>query len=433
MAFKATGKDGFYGWINIAVMFFFNAALMPMMMAFTFFLPSWMQDFGWSRASASIAQTISMILSGLAAPLVGIFIMKHGTKRAIVIGNLMCVAGLILLSRQTQLWHLYLGIGVLLGLGVAIGGMLAMMTVLNNWFIVKRPLALSISMAAMGFSGIVINPTMMWLIGRIGWRTTYLILAAAGFIFCVVIPAIFIKEKPESLGQVPDGPVSAKPAAAHASAPVNPHLYKTPVDFTAKEALRTRTLWLLVAYSALTFFVMMGLGIYIVDIQLEVGISREEAGFIGGVFSAVMGVGQLSLGFLGLRFKMHTLVVSAMVLALIGFSFLLFIYSLPARPMMLAYSIIYGMSAGIGSVAIGNLYADYFGRTEFPKIMGYTMPFNTIISGVAPLITGHIRDKHTNYMLVFEILLALLAVSFLCIVFAKPPVHPSLKAIRTGN
>jgi MFS family permease len=304
-----------------------------------------------------------------------------------------------------------------------------MMTVLNNWFIVKRPLALSLSMAAMGFSGVVINPSMMWLIKKVGWRKTDLILAAVGFIFCVIVPALLIKEKPEALGQVPDGPVSAKHDAAKSSAPVYKRLYKTPVDFTAKEALRTRTLWLLVAYSALQFFVMMGLGIYILDIQLEIHISAEVAGVIGGIFSAMMGSSQLGIGFLGLRVKMHTLVVIAMILGIVGFSFLLFAYSLPL-PMMLAYAIIYGISAGIGSVAIGNLYADYFGRTEFPKIMGYTMPFNTFLSSLAPLITGYIRDITGSYMPVFKTLFALLVVSSFCIIFAKPPVHPSLKEIR---
>jgi MFS family permease len=413
MAPKVLGKDGFYGWVNLAVMFFFNVALMPMMMAFTFFLPFWVKEFGWSRGLASGAQTVSMILSGLAAPLVAIFIMKRGTKWAIALGNLMSVAGLVLLAFQTHIWQLYLGIGVLLGLGVSLGGMLAMMTVINNWFVVKRPMALSISMASMGFSGIVVNPSMMALIDAVGWRNTYLILAASALIFCVVLPALLIKNKPE-----------AKPETVKTGRATHKNLYKTPVDFTAKEALRTRVLWLLVIYSALRFFVMMGSGTHIIAFQFDIGISATTAGMIGGIFSAAMGASQLGIGFLGLRVKMHTLVVGAMIIGLIGFSILLFAKSVP---WMLAYAVIYGISAGIGSVAVGNLYPDYFGRTEFPKIMGYTMPFNTFISGFGAPFTGYIRDTTGSYVPAFRILFALLVVSGFCIIFAKPPVHPSLK------
>jgi fucose permease len=151
MALRILSKDGFYGWINLAVLFFFNVALMPMMMAFSFFLPYWVKEFDWSRGAASGAQTVSIILSGLAAPMVAIFIMKHGSKRAILIGNVLSISGLVLLAFQEHIWQLYLGIGVLLGLGVSLGGMLAMQTVVNNWFILKRPVALSISMASMAF------------------------------------------------------------------------------------------------------------------------------------------------------------------------------------------------------------------------------------------------------------------------------------------
>jgi MFS family permease len=425
MSLKVLSKDGFYGWVNLAVMFFFNIAVMLMMMAFSFFLPYWVKEFGWSRGLASGAQTVSIILSGIAAPMVAIFIMKQGTRKAIVIGNILCVAGLLLLAYQSSIWHLYLGVGVLLGLGMSIGGMLAGMTVINNWFIMKRPVALSISMASMGFSGVIVQPSMMALIDSVGWRDTYLIMAGVAFLFCVVVPGLFLRDKPEQLGQVPDGHASEDPGKSKREALPQKNVYKTPVDFTVKEALRTKTLWLLVANGALAFFVLNGLLSHQITFFFDIGISPTAAGLIGGVYGAVMGISQLGIGFLGLRFNMHSLAVAAMFLGMIGFSILLFAKSIPV---VLAYAVIYGISQGIQSIAMGNLFPDYFGRTEFPKIMGYTMPFNTFISSLGAPVTGYIRDISGSYVPAFRILLALLAVSFFCMLFAKPPRHPSLKA-----
>jgi hypothetical protein len=51
-----------------------------------------------------------------------------------------------------------------------------------------------------------------------------------------------------------------------------------------------------------------------------------------------------------------------------------------------------------------------------------------ILSSFAPLITGYIRDITGSYRPVFRMLFACL--SFVCIIFAKPPVHPSLNKIR---
>jgi MFS family permease len=430
MALKMLSKDGFYGWTNLAVMFFFNIALMPMLMSFSYFLPFWNRDFGWNLGTASLAQTISIILSGVTAPLVAVFIMKRGTRRAIVIGNTLSVVGLIMLAYQNHIWQLFLGVGVFLGLGMSLGGMLAMMTVTNNWFIMKRTAALSISMASMGFSGILVNPSVMGLIGAVGWRNTYLILACAALLFCVIVPGLFLKNKPEDLGQVPDGPTSTKQANAGPDLSAYIHLDKTPVEFTAAEALRTRSLWLLVAFTSIQFLVMGGSGMHLIKFQLDIGMSAMAAAYVGSVFSAVMGISQLGMGFLGLRIRMHSLAVYSMVLSIIGFSMLLFAKSMSG---MLAYAVIFGISSGIQAIAMGNLMPDYFGRTEFPKIMGYTMPFSTFISSIGAPIAGYIRSATGSYIPAFKILFALLIVGFFCILFAKPPKHPSLKTSEASQ
>jgi hypothetical protein len=96
MASRLKSENGFYGWVNLVVMFFFNIAFMMMMLSFALFLPSWVEEFSWSRGDMSLAQAVGMIISGLTAPLVGIYIMKKGVKTAIILGNIFSVAGLVL-------------------------------------------------------------------------------------------------------------------------------------------------------------------------------------------------------------------------------------------------------------------------------------------------------------------------------------------------
>jgi MFS family permease len=427
MALKLLGKDGFYGWVNLAVMFVFNIAVMLMIVSFAIFLPSWVNEFSWSRGWISGAQTLSLILSGLATPMVGMYIMKRGAKRAIIIGNLLCVLGLFLLAFQTHIWNLYLGYGVLVGIGMSIGGMLAMMTVTNNWFILKRSLALSISMASMGLSQIVMQPWLMMLINTIGWRQAYLIIAGIVLLCCVILPAMFLRNTPQELGQMPDGPAAPETRTVKEGS-VYKDLYKTPVDFTAREALRTRACWLLVGYGTLQFLVLNGLMPHQIAFMLDIGISPEMAALAGGVFGAVMAASQLGIGFLGLRFNMHFLAIAAIVIGISGLTILQFARSIE---LVLAYCIVLGIGFGIQSIAMGNLFPDYFGRSEFPKIMGYTMPFTTIVSSFGAPITGFMRDLTGSYLPAFQLWLAVLVVAFLCILFARPPLHPSLKGKRT--
>jgi MFS family permease len=109
---------------------------------------------------------------------------------------------------------------------------------------------------------------------------------------------------------------------------------------------------------------------------------------------------------------------------MLGFGTTLFAQSLTT---VFAYCIILGIGFGIQGIAMGNLFPDYFGRSEFPKIMGYTTPVTTIGSSLGAPIAGYIRDSTGSYLPAFQVCLAMLVLGFLCIIFAKPPVHPSLK------
>ena len=46
MALKVLEKDGFYGYVNLGVLFIYNIASMLAMTTFTMFLPFWVKEFG---------------------------------------------------------------------------------------------------------------------------------------------------------------------------------------------------------------------------------------------------------------------------------------------------------------------------------------------------------------------------------------------------
>jgi MFS family permease len=331
---------------------------------------------------------------------------------------------LILVSFQQHIWQLFLGYGVLVGIGMSLGGMLAMMTVINNWFIIKRPMALSISMASMGFGGVVFNPLLMMLINSIGWRNTYLVIAAAAFLFCVILPALLLVNKPEDLGQVPDGPDSLKAQKAESTQSVPKNLYKTPVDFTAKEAPMTRTMWLLIGYVVVQFTVMQIMMAHQVTFFIDMGFSDTSAAFAFGFFGFMMGASQLGVGFLGLKIKMYYLAVASVIFGIAGLIIILFARSMG---IVILCNVLMGIGFGIQGIALGNLIPDYFGRTEFPKMMGYTMPFTTFLSAIGTPVAGYIREATGSYIPAFQFAIGALVLGFIFIVFAKPPIHPSLK------
>ena len=93
---------------------------------------------------------------------------------------------------------------------------------------------------------------------------------------------------------------------------------------------------------------------------------------------------------------------------------------------MLCNSIV-GIGMGASVVAMMNIMPLYFGRTHYPKIMGYAIPFLTIIGSLGSPAAGWIRDTTGSYMLAWKLSIFILIIGLLSLMFARMPVHPTLK------
>jgi MFS family permease len=251
-----------------------------------------------------------------------------------------------------------------------------------------------------------------------------MITAAAVLLLCVILPALFLINKPEDLGQVPDGPSTPKPGKPEQDSSPPPGVYKTPVDFTAKEALLTPTMWLLVGFTVVQFSVMQVLMIHQVAFLRDIGISSVQAALAAGLLGPVVSISQLGVGFLGLKYKMQSMAAVSIVIAILGTIIMIYARSLGIA---LLYNIVLGIGFGIQGIAMANLIPDYYGRTEFPKMMGFTMPFTTFLSAFASPVAGYIRDATGSYIPAFQLCIGILVLGFFFIIFARPPMHPSLK------
>src|SRR5512136_848295 len=109
-------RDRHFGWKALgaaAAMYFALTGLL--LYSFPVFLPFLYKEFGWSRASVSWANSLAMIVQGLAGPLAGMYVMRYGAKKALAAGGVLSVLCFVVASLHTRLWELYLAYGVLFG------------------------------------------------------------------------------------------------------------------------------------------------------------------------------------------------------------------------------------------------------------------------------------------------------------------------------
>jgi len=424
MADKSSGEQRFYGWINLVVLGILGIIGGFYIASFSYFLDYLVEEFGWNYGTVTLASTISMLALGFCGPVAGIFIMKFGARRAIFLGNFLGFSGFFLLYFHSHLWQLFLGYGLLIGTAAGLGGMLASTTVINNWFVKKRSVALGLSLGIGGFGGIGMGPSIQASINAYGWRHTFLIISLLVLVFAVIIPAIFVRNKPGDLGQVPDGPARPKTPAGDRK-PLPPKAaYKTPVDFTAGEAMRTRCFWLMVAYFSMNMLAMNAVMVPQMSHMKDIGINNMDAAFALSVMVGVMSFSQIGTGFLGKRFSIHSIAISAEIIKAIG---LILLVTARSLPFVFVYMVVLGLSFGAFIVAMMNIIPNYFGITHYPKIMGNGRLFFAIIGSTGAPIAGHIKDITDSYIPAFQGAIVIIIVGIICLALAKPPVHPSLK------
>ncbi len=107
----------------------------------------------WSEADVGVAYSIALALLGLSAAFFGKWVERSGPRKTMLASMLCFCSGLILTSlavRWHQLWLLYAGYGLIGGIGLGLG-YIAPVSTLMKWF-PDRP-GMATGMAIMGFGG----------------------------------------------------------------------------------------------------------------------------------------------------------------------------------------------------------------------------------------------------------------------------------------
>jgi sugar phosphate permease len=193
-----------YGWAVVALTF-----LTSLVTAGAMGLPGALilplaRDFGWSTEQISGALALRILLYGLMAPFAASLIDRYGLRRVILSAVLLIAAGLLLALKMTQVWHLVLLWGIVVGLGTGLTALVTSAIVATRWFSERRGLVLGILTASSATGQLIFLPLAAWLEQRYGWRValapTLIGLAVAG-----AAVLLFMVDRPSDLGLAPYG------------------------------------------------------------------------------------------------------------------------------------------------------------------------------------------------------------------------------------
>jgi MFS family permease len=164
---------------------------------------------GTDRSVIALAGALVWIGTGAGGIPMGWLADRIGIRAIVAIGTAMMAAGLAL-STLGQIWALYVGHGVLIGL-IGNGAIYAPLLIyVSRWFDRRRGAAIALISSGQYIAGVVWPSVFERAIADYGWQMTML---AYGAVVIVVIPPLLLMLKP-----APDAPVRGM-AAHRASGP----------------------------------------------------------------------------------------------------------------------------------------------------------------------------------------------------------------------
>jgi MFS family permease len=386
-------------------------------------------ELGFSRAVTSVPTAIGRLEGGIEAPLSGWLTDKFGPKWVIFFGVFLISLSLILMNYINSTWSFYVVWGVLLAMGVNIALSVPLNTVLANWFVKKRGLAMGVQWMFSALSGTAVVPIIAFLIVAFGWRLACVFGGAAiGIIGLTATWFAFRRHRPEYYGYMPDGAATGE-GAAEARQMIDRGVQYAreieEVEFTLRQAMRTRGYWLMVISNAFYGLIIAAVNVHTIPFLTDIGISQVQA---ASMMALMIGSGipaRLAGGLVGDRIKTRYLpYVTGVGYLLMCAGFVSYL-AFSTRPMIYVWFVLYGLGQGIAIVLFPLMVARYFGRKAFGSIHGSRQLLMAPFSMIAPIYAGWVFDSTGSYMSVFTIFTVFLAIAGVIMLFALPPKPPA--------
>ncbi|ACC71903.1 MFS transporter [Paraburkholderia phymatum] len=391
-AARVIGGRFHYGWLAVAVVF-----LVLLAAAGTRATPSVMMvplehDFGWSRATISLAISVNIALYGLMGPFAAAAMQRFGVRPTILTALGTMAAGVGLSSLMAHPWQMILVWGVMVGGATGVAALTLSATVVNRWFTTHRGLVMGILTASSATGQLVFLPLLAAIAQHHGWRPVVWTVAIAA---AVVLPlvAFLLPERPADMALRPFG----EPADAPIRSDVSNRNPLAIAFGTLAMASKTRDFWLLF----FSFFICGAstngyVGTHLIAMCGDYGMTEVQ----GASLLAAMGIfdlfGTTLSGWLSDRFNARVLLfwyygLRGLSLMYLPHAFGIDFFGLPL------FAVFYGLDWIATVPPTVRLATDVYGKESAPVVFGWVVAGHQLGAAFAALGAGMLRASLGTY------------------------------------
>lgn len=332
--------------------------------SFGAFIEPMAREYGTGQGLTSVLFAVTAFCDFTLGAATGAIADRVGPRRVVLAGAVAMAAGLALTAVTPRFW-----LGCLTYcLGVGVGGAcgyVPMIAAVGGWFDRRRSLAIGIAVSGIGMGTLVVPPLAALLVDRFGWRSTFLILAAAGLLLLVACGVV--AEAPPDRTRAARGPAGV---------------------------VRSRAFGLLYVSGLLTAFAQFVAFVHIVPYAIRLGSAPVLAAALLSLIGGGSIAGRVALG--GAADRLGPVTVFRASLAIMLVSYVLWLLA-PGYPALVVFALALGVGYG-GWIAITpSVMAELFGPRSLGASVGALYTAAAVGALLGPPFAGFVVDATGGY------------------------------------
>ncbi len=422
-------KGFFYGWWIVIVGVLLMASIFGTVInSFSLFINPVIRELpGISIAAFTLAYT-AITLAGIPfSPLVGNLLKRIDARWIITAGVILAALANVLLSNAQSVIMIYLA-AALQGIALVAATTIPISSMITNWFVRLRGTALGIATAGSGLGSLIFVPLIkFYLLPGVGWRNTYLVLAAIQVIVLVPLSILVLRNKPEQKGFKPLGwEAEAALLDAQATPGERPGL-------TQPQVYRSPAFWLLGAALIFSGVSVNGMISNLDPILGALNSPVVVAGFILSTIGLFVMAGKFITGVLFDRLPLMLAIIIVSLANALQFAFMLSPSTIVSGAL---FGFLHGFGATMVTVTPAYLASKLFGEKDYSAVYGTVSVFALAGAAIAPIFGGFFYgaettsdNSHATTLVWAWLIMGLIGLGlYIVTVLAKPRWEPKFTA-----
>jgi MFS family permease len=416
----AMGKpQTFYGWRLVGVLWFLDFLNMGFPLYGGAVINVYMlKHIAMPRSTYGLGFTLLNLFVGVPSIAIAAAILRWGIRKTFVIGSGFIFAGSMwMVLYASRPWHYLFGFGVLIGTGIGFGTIIPLATAITRWFRRYRGRAMAIALTASGFAGLVGASLMNKILSATGdnWRPGWAIVAGMALVSAVV-SLLWVKERPEDLGQEVDGGITPE-VPAH---PAEPNALVTRHQWLPAEAYRTLSFWMIFAGSVASQYPFFFFTAHWILHLRGLGVSPANAALAMGLFTMGSIPGGVIGGWLMDKLPARFAFILGFCCYMAG-SFLATRVTSASLAIAFTAAILFGAGFRWTFVCLNTITGHFYGPTAFPKLNGTILMLSALACSPAGLVGGKLYDVYKSYNPAFKLNIVICLIGMCALIFARMP------------